>query len=110
MHEHPRFAAETGAKKAELELTIKKMINRLYGRRSERLNFSPDQLSLDFGEEDPVTVVPDVTQDEEFVKEHEKKKRRRKKRNEPDGFLNAWSTSQKTNRTETTGWRSPGRL
>jgi len=65
--------------KETLEQTIKELMNRLYGRRSERHEFSPDQLPLDFGEADIVEVVPDVTEDKEFVEEHEKKKRRRKR-------------------------------
>ena len=66
--------------KEDLELTIKELMNRLYGRRSERHQVSPDQLVLDFGEGDPVEVVPDVTEDEQFVAEHEGKKRRRRRK------------------------------
>lgn len=66
--------------KVELEQTIKELMNRLYGRRSERHQVSPDQLPLDFGEGDVVEVEPDVTEDEEFVADHEKKKRRRKRK------------------------------
>lgn len=66
--------------KEELELTIKELMNRLYGRRSERHSPSPDQLALDFGDGEPIEIIPDVTEDEEFVDEHEKKKRRRKRR------------------------------
>jgi transposase len=64
----------------ELEETIKELMHRLYGRRSERHSVSPDQLSLDFGEGDVVEVAPDITEDEAFVAEHEKKKKRRKRR------------------------------
>jgi transposase len=72
--------------KVDLELTIKNLMNRLYGQRSERLKFDADQLNLDFGEEDPVVVVPDVTEDEEFVEQHEeKKKKRRRKRKKRSG-------------------------
>ena len=46
--------------KVELEQTIKELMNRLYGRRSERHQVSPDQLPLDFGEGDVVQVEPDV--------------------------------------------------
>ena len=66
--------------KVELEQTIKELMNRLYGRRSERHTVSPDQLPLDFAEGDVVEVVPDVTEDEEFVAEHERKKRRRRRK------------------------------
>ena len=66
--------------KETLEQTIKELMNRLYGRRSERLKSSPDQIPLDFGDGDPIVVVPDVTEDEAFVEEHEKKRRRRRKK------------------------------
>lgn len=72
--------------KEELEQTIKGLMNRLYGRRSERHTFSPDQLSLDFGEQDPVEVMPEVTDDKEFVAGHERKKRNRKRKNRDGGF------------------------
>ena len=71
--------------KAELEQTINELMNRLYGRRSERHIPSPDQLPLDFGEEDVVPIVPDVTEDEEFVTDHEQKKKRRRKRKKRSG-------------------------
>lgn len=68
--------------KETLEQTIKELTRRLYGRRSERLKCSPDQLPLDFGDTDPVEVVPDVSEDEAFVDEQkaQRKKRRRKKK------------------------------
>ena len=66
--------------KEALEQTIKELMNRLYGRRSERLKCSPDQMSLDFADGDPVEVVPDVSEDEAFVEEHRKKRRRRRKK------------------------------
>jgi transposase len=74
--------------KDELEQTIKELTTRLYGQRSERLKFSADQLSLelDFGEKELVTVVPDVTEDEEFVEQHEQKKRRRKRKKRSGRF------------------------
>lgn len=72
--------------KEELEQTIKELMNRLYGRRSEQQKFSPDQLRLDLGEEDVVQVLPDVTEDEQFVAEHEGKKRRRRKRKRTGRF------------------------
>jgi transposase len=65
--------------KVELEQTIKELMKRLYGRHSERHKVSPDQLPLDFGEGDVVEVVPDVTEDEEFIADHERKKRRRRR-------------------------------
>lgn len=68
--------------KETLEQTIKELMNRLYGRRSERLKCSPDQLPLDFGEAEPVQIVPDLSEDEEFVdqQQRKRKKRRRKKK------------------------------
>jgi transposase len=72
--------------KEELEQTIKDLMHRLYGRRSERNVISPDQLSLDFGEGEPVVVIPDVTDDEAFVAEHQEKKKRRKKKKQGGQF------------------------
>lgn len=71
--------------KVELEHTIKELMRRLYGRRSERHSVSPDQLPLDFGEADVVEIVPDVTEDEEFVDDHDNNKRRRKKKQKRGG-------------------------
>lgn len=66
--------------KAELEQTIKQLMHRLYGRRTERHVPDPNQMPLDFGEDEPVIVQPDVSQDEAFVEEHEKKRRARRGR------------------------------
>jgi len=71
--------------KEELEQTIKELMHRLYGRRSERHIASPDQLSLAFDEGEPIEVIPDVTDDEAFVVEHEEKKKRRKKKKKQGG-------------------------
>jgi len=71
--------------KEALELTTKELMNRLYGRRSERHKVSPDQVPLDFGDGDAVPVIPDVTEDEAFVAEHDEKKRRRRKKKRGDG-------------------------
>ena len=71
--------------KEALELTIKELMNRLYGRRSERHKCSPDQVPLDFGDGDAIPVIPDVTEDEAFVAEHDEKKRRRRKKKRGDG-------------------------
>ncbi len=46
--------------KETFERTIKELMQRLYGRRSERMKCSPDQMSLDFAGGDPVEVVPDA--------------------------------------------------
>jgi transposase len=72
--------------KQELEETIKELMHRLYGRRSERHKVSPDQLVLEFGEGDVVEVVPDVTEDEDFVAEQDRKKRRRKRKKRSGRF------------------------
>jgi len=72
--------------KAELEQTIKELMNRLYGRRSERLASSPGQLHLDFGDGEPIEVLPDVSEDEEFVENYQQKKRKRRKKNRGGRF------------------------
>jgi transposase len=66
--------------KQTLELTIQELMRRLYGRRSERHADSPGQLALDFADDQPIEVLPDVTADEEFVAEYEEKRRRRRRR------------------------------
>ena len=71
--------------KETLEQTIKELMQRLYGRRSERMKCSPDQMSLDFPGDDPVEVVPDVSEDEAFVEEHQQKRRRRRRRKKSGG-------------------------
>ena len=71
--------------KETLEQTIKELMNRLYGRRSERLKCSPDQLPLDFGDAEPVEVVPDLSEDEAFVDEQQQKKKRRRKKKKGSG-------------------------
>ena len=71
--------------KETLEQTIKELMQRLYGRRSERMKCSPDQMSLDFADGDPIEVVPDVTEDEAFVEEHQEKRRRRRRRKKSGG-------------------------
>lgn len=66
--------------KENLELTVKNLMARLYGRRSERRHSAPGQMPLDFGEEDMVEVLPDVTEDEAFAAQYEEKRRRRQSR------------------------------
>lgn len=66
--------------KETLEQTIKELMHRLYGRRTERVTSSPDQLPLAFGDDEPIAVVPDVTEDEAFVEAHQQKRRRRRRR------------------------------
>jgi transposase len=74
--------------KDELEEQIKELMNRLYGRRSERhMESSPDQLLLDFAEGEPIEVVPDSTEDEAIVENHNRKKKRgRRKKNHGSRF------------------------
>lgn len=71
--------AKLQQEKETLELTIKELMNRLYGRRTERHDSCPGQMPLSFGEEDPVEVMPDLSKDEEFVAQHEEKRRRRRR-------------------------------
>lgn len=66
--------------KAALEETVKELTHRLYGRRSERLESSPGQLALSFGEEAPVEVLPDVEEDKAFVEQYEQRRRQGRKR------------------------------
>jgi hypothetical protein len=66
--------------KAALEETVKELTHRLYGRRSERLESSPGQLTLSFGEEDPVVILPDVEEDKAFVEQYEQRRRQGRKR------------------------------
>lgn len=71
--------------KETLEQTIKELMNRLYGRRSERMKFSPDQLTLDFAEAEPIEVVPDVSEEEAFAESREKNKKRPRRRKKNGG-------------------------
>lgn len=71
--------------KETLEQTIKELMGRLYGRRSERLKCSPDQLPLDFGEDEPVEIVPDLSEDEAFVEEQQKKRKKRRRKKKGSG-------------------------
>jgi transposase len=74
--------------KGELEEQIKELMNRLYGRRSERhVESSPDQLVLDFAEGEPIEVAPDTSEDEAIVENHNRKKKRgRRKKNRGGRF------------------------
>nr|HPM84893.1 IS66 family transposase [Candidatus Anammoximicrobium sp.] len=66
--------------KETLEQTIKELMHRLYGRRTERLESSPEQLPLDFGDDAPIEVVPEASEDEAVVAAHGQQKRRRRKK------------------------------
>ena len=97
--------------KETLELTIKELMHRLYGRRSERHADSPDQMSLDFGDDEPIEVLPDVTEDEEFVAEYEEKRRRRRRREAAYGTVSRTSrTAGRADRADAARGRAAGRL
>jgi transposase len=69
----------------ELQLTIKELMGRLYGRRSERSKYSPDQLPLDFGDRDlgePINVEPEPS-DEPPTDESATTTRTRKRKKRP---------------------------
>ena len=69
----------------ELKLTVRKLMERLYGRRSERFIADPDQLPLDFGD-DPAAVealaeaVLEAERTREEVESRRKAKRRKPQR------------------------------
>lgn len=76
----------------ELKLTLRKLMERLYGRRSERFIADPDQLSLDFGD-DPAAAVEAlaeaVLEAERTLEEVESRrttKRQQQKRNRDEKF------------------------
>jgi transposase len=57
----------------ELQLTIKRLLHQLYGRRSERWKDSPGQQQLDFGAEEPSEPEgpsASASEDEGIVREH----------------------------------------
>lgn len=70
----------------ELKLTVRKLMDRLYGRRSERCVADPDQLSLDFGDDTAAAVealaeaVAEAERTIEDVESRRRAKRRRKQR------------------------------
>lgn len=76
----------------ELKLTVRKLMERLYGRRSERFIAAPDQLPLDFGD-DPAAAaealaeaVLEAEQTLEEVEARRKRKRRKQKRGRDEKF------------------------
>jgi len=76
----------------ELKLTVRKLMERLYGRRSERFIADPDQLPLDFGD-DPAAAaealaeaVLEAEQTLEEVESRRKRKRRKQKRGRDEKF------------------------
>jgi transposase len=72
--------------KQDLELTINELMKRLYGRRSERHEDSPGQLTLEFDKDDEaIEAVTDLDQDEEFVATYQEKRRRRRRKKRKSG-------------------------
>ncbi len=68
----------------ELKLTIRKLIERLYGRRSERFLADPNQISLDFGDDAAAAaeaLAEAVLEAERVIEEVQN--RRRAKRHKP---------------------------
>lgn len=76
----------------ELKLTVRKLMDRLYGRRSERFVADPDQLSLDFGDDAAAAaeaLAEAVAEAERTIEEVESRRRatrRRKKRVRDEKF------------------------
>lgn len=66
--------------KEKLELTVKELTRRLYGKRSERQINDPNQKWLDFGEDTPVIVESDPAEAQQVVKEYEEKQQQRRKK------------------------------
>ncbi len=66
--------------KEKLELTVKELTRRLYGRKSERQTRDPHQQWLDFGEDTPELIEPDPEEAKQIVEEYEEKKRNRRKK------------------------------
>lgn len=76
----------------ELKLTLRKLMERLYGRRSERFIADPDQLSLDFGDDTAAAVealaeaVLEAEQTLEEVESRRKAKRQKQQRGRDEKF------------------------
>ncbi|HUG92284.1 MAG TPA: IS66 family transposase [Planctomycetaceae bacterium] len=75
----------------ELKLTVRKLLDRLYGRRSERFVVDPAQLSLDFGDDTAATVevlAEAVWEAERTIEEvqSQRRARRRKQRVRSEKF------------------------
>ena len=71
----------------ELKLTVRKLMDRLYGRRSERFLVDPDQLPLDFGsDEDGATVeaLAEAVLEAERTLEEVESRRKAKRRKQRD--------------------------
>jgi len=75
----------------ELKLTLRKLMERLYGRRSERFLADPDQLKLDFGDDADAAVealAEAVWEAEQTIDQVQSKRRakRRKRRSPSEKF------------------------
>ena len=76
----------------ELKLTVRKLMERLYGRRCERFIADPDQLSLDFGDDAAAAAealaeaVLEAEQTLEEVESRRKAKRRKQQRVRDEKF------------------------
>jgi transposase len=76
----------------ELKLTLRKLMDRLYGRRSERFIPDPDQLSLDFGDDTAAAAealaeaVWEAERTIEDVESQRRAQRRRKQRVRSEKF------------------------
>lgn len=76
----------------ELKLTLRKLMEQLYGRRSERFIADPDQLSLDFGDDTAAAVealaeaVLEAEQTLEEVESRRTAKRQKQKRGRDEKF------------------------
>jgi transposase len=74
----------------ELKLTVRKLMERLYGRRSERFMADPNQILLDFGDDAEgaaealaeAVLEAEQTLEEAASKRKAKRKQRRRRRNE----------------------------
>ena len=95
VHEQSRTVVDLAASRQqlsqeneELKLTVQKLLDRLYGRRSERF-IDPDQILLDFGDDAAAAVealADAVLEAEETIEQAESKRkakrRKRRRRNE----------------------------
>lgn len=77
----------------ELKLTIRKLMDRLYGRRSERFIVDPDQLPLNFGDDEDAAAaealaeaVLEAERTIEEVESRRKVKRRKQRRKSDEKF------------------------
>lgn len=79
--------AQLEQEKEELQHTIQELMQRLYGRRSERHKDSPGQLPLEFVKDElPIEVLPEVADDFEFVTNHQNKRRKRRRKKHKGRF------------------------